>query len=66
MKFLNGLKVTDAVIGSGKLAMRGSNVTIRYTANLNHGKAFQTDIEITSEVGTSPPQFDCEKRSSHR
>jgi FKBP-type peptidyl-prolyl cis-trans isomerase len=51
MHEVNGLKVTDVVVGRGARAARGSTVTIRYTGYLNHGTVFQSEMEITFTLG---------------
>ena len=48
---LSGLRVTDIQIGTGTVAVRGSRVTVRYSARLNRGDVVQADVVATFKVG---------------
>ena len=50
---LSGLRVTDIQIGTDTVAVavRGSRVTVRYSARLNRGDVVQADVVATFKVG---------------
>ena len=51
MKVRGGVRVEEVVVGSGAVAGRGDKVVIRYSAFLNKGEPFQTDVTLPLRIG---------------
>ena len=53
MKPTSGIDIEDLAPGDGPAAKRGDPVTIRYSAFLNRGEAFQQDLTTTVTISRS-------------
>jgi FKBP-type peptidyl-prolyl cis-trans isomerase len=48
---ISGLTIEETKLGTGVVARRGDNVTVRSSGTLNRGEVFQADVTVTFTLG---------------